>query len=658
MTLSKVFARLQRFLPILFDGVVIVLILAFCWFLIGYYTRFEFLSTGYQDWMYHAFRMKDIELHGITSWNNIWSNGINIWRGYQYTPHFITLAVKQIFHVSITKAMIYVEVFLLLFSQASLYIILRKEHIRREAAVLAIVSGLTTITYWGIIRDFSIMFSFLILPLIVWVWIEDLKHKRNSWLLAVLTGLAWSFHPIAGYTSTALWIFSFTLSFERANVLRFLKRFLLYLMASAPFWVPFLTKGYTYASPYLSSSYFIHTTVSEDFFGFRQYFFILCGLCWVALIMKTKQLQQWAKFLILVSTIFFAFIFASLRGYSLKIIDMLQIGRTIPLLVFFLTISIAAMFDMFLGFKSRFLRTILYIAFAFVLAESINVASSQSAPPLQQINNPVALFFDSHPLPKGSVFYPNVSEASYFAPVGIRYPISYNEHMEPHPLAQRYKQIFQNDQSYTGISKKQLQLITTYSDVLGVEYLFVPSLSPIVQSLTATSSGATTQFQYINDVVGSESYSVIRNTAPITEAYALRNEYTPSMQDFEKPTLNISTFDPWDTEIITTYNAIRNGQAMPLDLQFIGTDQLEISLPSEHTNRLLVTQSYDQNWKANDPAITIKPTSLRFMLITLPDNYTSEKVVLTNHWPAWHWPVQALGIVSIFIALLFGYFAL
>ncbi|MBP9820475.1 hypothetical protein KBC79_07120, partial [Candidatus Woesebacteria bacterium] len=69
------------------DLIALLTILAVGWFLIGWYWGFEFLATGYQDWIYHAFRIKSIAEHGVPSWTHTWSNGLNMWRAYQYVFH-------------------------------------------------------------------------------------------------------------------------------------------------------------------------------------------------------------------------------------------------------------------------------------------------------------------------------------------------------------------------------------------------------------------------------------------------------------------------------------------------------------------------------------------------------------------------------------------
>ncbi len=109
-------------------------IIAIGWFLIGYYTHFEFLQTGYQDWIYQAFRVQSIERYGITSWEHVWTNGLNHWRAYQYIPSELVYVVVKVFHLSITKAMLWVSAISYIFIRIMLYGVMRILGIRRVFA--------------------------------------------------------------------------------------------------------------------------------------------------------------------------------------------------------------------------------------------------------------------------------------------------------------------------------------------------------------------------------------------------------------------------------------------------------------------------------------------------------------------------------------------
>ena len=77
----------------------------------------------YQDWIYNAFRIRDISQFGISSWDHIWGNGINHWRAFQYVVMLQFFLISKNKGLSITKAMLWLSavIFLSLYKGLSIW---------------------------------------------------------------------------------------------------------------------------------------------------------------------------------------------------------------------------------------------------------------------------------------------------------------------------------------------------------------------------------------------------------------------------------------------------------------------------------------------------------------------------------------------------------
>ena len=100
----------------------VTLLLVAGYTLIGFYVGPEYLSTGYQDWIYHAFRVKSLVASGLRSWDPIWSNGINHWWGYPFFAHYVVVGIMQLLALSIPKSMLFATVVVFLYLRVLMYL--------------------------------------------------------------------------------------------------------------------------------------------------------------------------------------------------------------------------------------------------------------------------------------------------------------------------------------------------------------------------------------------------------------------------------------------------------------------------------------------------------------------------------------------------------
>lgn len=633
----KLFAFLSS---IAIDSVLVLSVFLFGLFLIGTFLWYEYLHIGYQDWLFQAFQIKSLNQYGLTSWDHIWANGMNHWRLYQYLPHVLANAISNTFSVSLTKAMIIETVGIFTGNLVVSYIFMRVLHIKRIPILLSIATFLSIPQIWGPVKEFSIHFPMTLISVFIFFWARDISKNRHSFIVPALAGIAWIFHPTFAYVTAGLWLFSYSPQLSKQNLINFFSRLIIYLIISSIFWAPYIAKGYYFGSPFLSSSQFYRQNLPASYYGFGDMAFWIFALSWFVILLSPTKIPKWSKLLYVFITVYLVAIHLGQNNLLPKFILELQFARAVPLLGVMLMFASATVFSIVWPKNSRFLKTLGVIVLAFFITSAIGSSSQYAPQATNKIESPVAQYFKTNPKPTGSIYTGDVSTTSYFLPDGIRFVNSYFEQMLPHPHALRFGLLLRNDLAYTGISQKQATLLTSYSRVMGVEYLFLPKLSPSISQLIATDSGK----QYFTKVYEPEKqdFVVLQNTAPIHNAYAVSDSKDLSFDLIKKPTLHADSWQEWDQRMLRLDTVLTSEAFAPLPLSFINNDQLEVDLTkrTSSSKQILITQSFDSNWKVVEPqGAQIKPTSERFIFVTLPEG-THNKLVLKNEWPAWHWPLQ------------------
>ncbi|MFA9262462.1 MAG: hypothetical protein ACEQSB_03870 [Undibacterium sp.] len=623
------------------------------WFLVGWYTPFEYLNVGYPDWLYHAFRIRDISQFGIASWDHIWANGLNHWRAFQYVEHVFTNLISQLTGLSITRSMIWITVILFIALRLTLYIALRLIGVRPLFSFFAVIVSYTFSQEWASIKDYSTFLAFSFVPFYIVLWIDALRYREYIYFLAAVSGALWSVHPVVGYSATGLLGLLIFANNIKSNFKELSLIVVTFLISSAPFSVPYLFEtGYSFSNPLFSTQQFLQSLILPDYFGLSLIYFILIIFCWIVFIWKSNVIARWAKVLLFYCSAYLIFIYFGQLGYYPEFINKFQFSRAIPFIAITLVFCFAAFLEAaFQRVRSRMVMLVIGALISVVITISVEKGSMYTPMPINEIQDPVVDFFADREIPKGSIYFKDGVESSYLAKSGLRFITSYNQHLLPNPYPIRFDSLMKSDISFTGVTAQQIQLINDYSLVLGIEYLFVPKLSPLVTGLTLPKDGSLPQFEKVGEAdTDKDVYVVLKSTAPISLTYIVDDENVLRFSEIPKPTLKATSYRPWDEEISRTAELIRNKKITPIDIDFIWPNALRVkNSESLEGKRLLVMQSYDRYWGIkNQDNASIQPTNLRFMYVTNLQNPGNE-IVLVNNWPKWHWPVQGLGLAMVAI---------
>lgn len=640
------------------------LIVGIGWFVVGYFTNYEYLLSSYEDWIYHAFRVQTLANDGITSWNHEWGTGMNIWRLYQYGQHHLVLWATALTGVAIPKMLIYFGVGIYIGIRVMLYGILRAFGVTPLFALLGVTTSYTFVQEWIAMQDFSIYVAFACVPLYIYLWVKTFGDLRMIYLLTAVTGCLWSLHPIMGFSMSILLGFLVLFSPIKGDLKKLFLMACVYLLGATPFLSQYFTAGYFFTNPLFKSPIYLSYSVLPIYGGLSLVYWVLFGTSWTLLIFQSHKISPWVKVLLAYSS-FYLVLIALGKNYLLpEFLVQFQFSRGVSAIAIILAFCFAVIFYQTMrSIRSSFLLSIVVVLIAINVVQAVDIGSGYYvAPPGNKIDNPVAKFFEENEIPTGSVYYDNVSEASYFTKPGVRFVTSYNEHLQPHPYSTRLNILIKNSTIFTGISESHLKSLEDYATVLGIEYYFLPGKSPFVKGLTEKESSAFSKVVEVQSETLSDSVAVLKSKIPIAYGYIGERDDIPEdllSGKLENPTLYVATYQPWDEAISRMAAVIRSGALVPLPLSFRDTDRLMLEVNEETLNRysepvILINQSYDQNWRVENVAgVTITPSELRLMVLAVPKDTSIEGgLSLKNSWPKWHWPAQSVGVVTIALMVL------
>lgn len=648
---------------ILIDGIIALAIGLVGWYLVGYYAAFNYLYTGYEDWIYHAFRVKSLQEHGLVAWDHIWSNGIGYWKLYQYVAHYMMLGVVELTGLPITKVLLLSLVFLYIGLRVLLYFILRLLGVNRFFALLPAIASYTIVQEWGSMQDYSIYIAFIAFPLYLLLWVTAFRDLKWIYVLAAVTGAVWTFHPVFGFNASILLGLLVIFSRLKSDFSKIFRVALVYFIAAAPFLTSYFTAGYFFTNPLFKSYIYLTTSVLTPYGGLSMLYWLLFGIVWVLVIWRSQLVPTWTKVLLVYASIYLILIYLGQKDYLPNFLVQFQFSRGITAVAFALVLVFGVVLQRTLGaVQGLGIRLLTTVLIAAGLVHAVDIASRYYvSPPVNDIQNAVAEYFSDHDLPKGSVFTENVSEATYFAPAGVRYVTSYNEHMQPHPYSTRLRVLMNSRLGYTGISQAHLRNIENYATVLGIEYLFLPAASPLVAGLTSKEGAMFELAALENSEPLTDAIAVLRNTSPIISAFAVSRADISERNltdELRLPTLHIASYKPWDERIAEMAELMRSSAIVPIEVGFVPTNVLEIGkesfpkLDAMHDPIVIVNQSYDAKWQVVSSEMgewSIRPSTLRLMVLEKTGSIPSQTFELRNDWPWWYWPVQSLGIMTILV---------
>lgn len=202
----------------------------------------NWIAITWGDWAAHAYRAEFFNTYGLINWDPDWNNGLPLFQGYQTGPHILTAWTSNILGAGIPHAMMLWTGLLLVLLPVTGYLAMRSLGLGVPGAMLGAALLLDNADIGSPVQDFSYLFGFALLPILVWIVVKHLG-SRGGYLGAVVIGLSPYMHPYV--TVVALVVAVARLIYDRRS---FFTRALLAqvgiaLAVSSFYWLPFLASA-------------------------------------------------------------------------------------------------------------------------------------------------------------------------------------------------------------------------------------------------------------------------------------------------------------------------------------------------------------------------------------------------------------------------------
>ena len=642
--------KIVNWKKIVIDFIYVALIVGFGWFLIGYYASGQYLSAGYEDWMMHAWRVRDLEEFGLSSWTFRWANGISHWRSYQFLPHLAALGIHQYAGASITKAMLYLTIGVFIGIRVLTYALIRRLGIAPFPALFAVGISYAFAQQWQQIGDFTIFIANISIPLFVYVWIMSATRKAYDYLLVLMSGTAWFFHPVIAFMMTFLFVAKKIFELKNTSKSRLAILVFLYVACFALFAIPVL-QGDFFTKPVFSSADSTHATLPYEYLGSSIAYVLAIIISGIAIFFIPSRHKRWSRMLLVISISYVLLLLLALAGYASSVLNQLQISRAVTAALFIAPFFIAAGIEAIRHkTSSRAISGVLVVLLVSSLFHAVDLGSTNSPSIFDTHKNSLKSIVENLDVDSGGrVYMTNNSESVYYSSSDVFVAGSYMDHQLPSPLSFRYKSILNTNYTLSNLSKKRLELIEAYSNVLGVQRIVLPVNSAISQKLLnddAFEDGGVTKSSKFQ-------FRVLDNTTDVADAFLVDKARLPAAQDIPFPDLSSQSYVPWDSALLRTYEALYQGKANPLKVEYDLPSRMSILLEegADLSGQVIhVNQHYDEGWIVeNMPAAKIEPTALKQMRIVFDEGTPApSSIALSHQWPAWYLVLLYAGL-SIFL---------
>ncbi|HZE87506.1 MAG TPA: hypothetical protein VE090_04870 [Methylomirabilota bacterium] len=620
----------------LFGGILFFLSL----FLISFYFHAETLDTHYADWVVHAFRVKSLETYGLASWTQEWSNGISLWRSYQFLPHFLTVIVQKITYSSVTRAMILTTIFLFVGLRLSLYILLRLLKFAPLTAFICSILSYDIAQYWGGVADYSLMFGFVFFPMMLFFWV---KYYQGSlqYLFPYLVGISFYMHPVLGYSVVALWIMGILFSDRKILSWSHVLQCIIFLISSSLFWFPLAFKtSYEYTSPVFANKYFLNLVLSGyKYFGLSLFLLIALLLSSINIFFPIDKKFKWIKVLSLFVIAYFILILLGLNVDLPEAIAQLQFTRAVTIVGLGIIFIFAGVLEKAIQIRSTAFKGLLLVFLCLVVIEGLWFSSIYSPNPYKKIPEAITAFQEKNPqknISDGRVWSSTIGESSYYPSLTTRLPYSYMGHLESNQISPRISPLILYAPYPDKIPLANITRLNDYFKISGVKYIFLDNQSPFTNTLLSSDKQIYNDLgQVKQDDAVYHAFEVpwqVRNAVAINQKY--QKDFAPFPTNLELTEVNDQI--ALDDYVKKFVGILYQPENIPLAIAYPSYDTVLIKVPTELTTKLLyINESYDAGWKGyfHNQRIILQAAGPNFTKIILPTLNQTGEIILKHDWP-------------------------
>ncbi len=622
------------------DSVLMGILLALSIFLINFYFSANYLNTNYPDWIVHAFRIKALENDGLASWTHVWSNGISLWKSYQFVPHLITLGVIKLFHLSIPRGMVVMTIGLFILLRFLIYATMRFLHFSPTTAFISAILSFDIAQYWGGVGDFSLLFGFSFFPLIAFLWVK--YYQGNiQYLFPYIVGVSFYVHPILGYSSIALWLTAVIFSHRKLLSLPILLQGMIILASSSIFWFPLVFKtSYSYTSLVFANKYFLGLVLSGyKYFGLSIFLLFCLAIAFVRSFMPMKSEYRWSKPFYIFVLLYFALIVVGITIDLPTAIAQLQFTRGAGLVGLAIIYAFAPVIENVTRIQSLALKSLLLFVSSLALIEGIWFTSQYSPAVGKTFSEPITAFMKTYPtndIANRRVWSADIGLSSYLPPISVRLPYSYMGHLDANQISPRISPLVLYQPYLDQIPQANMARLTDYFKISGVQYALFDENSPFTKTISTQNQTQYKDLGMVHDAGSNyHAFEVLwqpRDAALIDSSLSHGLSHFPFKLELTDVNDQIS-LDDYVKKFVTVVYDDRN---KPLPIAYPKATMLEVAIPSSRQSNLVyIAESFDSNWYAyfNNKPVPLKSVGPNFMLASLPNMSEKGTLLLTHRWP-------------------------
>lgn len=635
----------RLFIDLFFATLLILISLA----LIFFYFNANYLDTGYADWIVQAFRVKLLDQYGLNSWTHTWSNGISIWRSYQFVPHYLTIGFSHLFNIEIARAMVLLTIVQFVALRLIMYVVLRLLKFSPITAFICAILSFAIGQYWNGVSEYSLLFAFTFFPIIIYLW-TLYYHGKIQYVYPYIAGLCFYIHPMLGFSAFGLWAFSVLFSERKIISWAVFFQLLIILSTSSLFWFPVVSKmSYFYANPVFSTKYFLDLAIAKySFFGLSLFIFIALFLSLLWIFKPIPEKWGWTKVLLFFSISYLTIIIIGVSFNLPGAIYQFQYSRGTTLIGIAILFSFALVVEHITHIKSMVIKGVCIFVLCLSLIEGIWFTSIYSPQPLQKGDDVVSKAVQQHKIDPnaGRILTPTIDWSSYLGPLNARYPYSYMEHMDSNQIPQRLSQMVFYHPFFEEAPEATIKRLSLYYKITGTKYLLFEDNSPF--AISYRKKGEYTDLGKIEASKGIyQGFEVpweIRNAVLI----AKKDEQGMTHFPFNLKFSNINDQIELDSHVEKFVDVLYRPTNIPLTVTYPTSDSLQIAVPKNRSSNLVyVNESHDVGWKAylNGREQKITPTGPNYMLISIDNLQDGGTLILKHTWPLYFF-------VGIFLILL------
>lgn len=624
----------------LWDAVFLVFITALSLFHIQFFLKAQYINTTYPDWIVHAYRIKSLSSNGLLSWSHMWANGISLWKSYQFIPHFLTLGLIKLLHISVTRGMVIATIILFFLLRYFIYFFLRVLKYQPLTACISTILSFDIAQYWGGVNDYSLLFGFTFFPVILFLWVRYFKGSM-TYLFPYIAGLTFYIHPILGYSSIGLWFLAIIFSDRKTFSFSHCIQFIIILCASSLWWFPLVSKtSFIYSNGNFQNKYFLGLVLaSYQYLGLSLFLFICFGVSCVRMFMPIKKPFIWTRVLFVYACLYFIL---TVIGISLdlpKTLDALQYTRGMTLIGIAIIFVFTPVIEYISKITSVALRGGVVLVICLITIEGLWFTSIYSPTPSTLPLDAVSAYITQHPnkdITDGRIWTSTIGPSSYEDPSNIRFPYSYMGHLEPNQVSPRISPLILYFPYRDTVPMSNIERLNTYFKLSGVKYIFFEENSPFTKTILASKPAIYKDLGHITtpDTI----YHGFQVPWDVRNAVLINDKDTSQMKTFP---LNLELSDANDQLQLDNYaeaytNIVYKSNNFSVPVTYTSQDSMQVVIPeSRKSNLLYINESYDPNWKAyfHNKEVRILPSGPNFMVVNLGNQMESGIIVMKHFWP-------------------------